>query len=82
VLKEKGMSAEPEHLRRLRRALTKLDPRTREVFLLHRSEGLSYGEIAQRLGISAVAVERHIAHALFDLARRMERYERPWWRFW
>ena len=75
------MSAEMERLR-LTRALAKLDPQTREVFLLHRSEGLSYGEIAERLGISAEAVERHIADALFDLAKRMERYERPWWRFW
>ena len=75
------MSPETEELR-LRRASAKLDPRTREVFLLHRSEGLSYGEIAERLGISPEAVERHIADALYDLAKRMERYERPWWRFW
>lgn len=75
------MSAETERLR-LRRALAKLEPRTREVFLLHRLDGLTYGEIAERLGISAEAVERHIADALYDLAKRMERYERPWWRFW
>jgi RNA polymerase sigma factor (sigma-70 family) len=80
-LEEEGMSQETERLR-LRRALAKLDPRMREAFLLHRSEGLSYGEIAERLGICAEAVERLIADALFDLARRMERYERPWWRFW
>ena len=76
------MGADVEQLRRLRRALAKLDPRTRELFLLHRTEGLSYGEIAERLGIPHEAVERHVADALYRLAVRMERYERPWWRFW
>lgn len=76
------MAADAEKLRRLRRALAKLDPRTREAFLLHRTEGLSYDEIGERLGISPEAVERHVADALYRLAVRMERYERPWWRFW
>ena len=40
------------------------NPRTRESFLLHRFGGLSYAQIAERLGISTQAVTNHIAKAL------------------
>ena len=54
-------------LQRLRERLACLAPRTREIFLLHRVEGLKYREIAKRLGISDSAVEKHIAKALARL---------------
>jgi RNA polymerase sigma factor (sigma-70 family) len=41
-----------------------LPPRTREVFILHRFEELTYGRIARELGISVSAVEKHIMAAL------------------
>lgn len=41
-----------------------LPPRQREAFLLSRSEGLTYNEIAGRMGISVKAVEKHISLAL------------------
>jgi RNA polymerase sigma-70 factor (ECF subfamily) len=40
------------------------------VFLLHRFEGLSYSEIARRLGVSRSAVEKHMMHALQMLSER------------
>jgi DNA-binding NarL/FixJ family response regulator len=43
-------------------------PRTREVFLMHRIEGLRCREIASRLGISQRSVEKHIARAALFLA--------------
>jgi RNA polymerase sigma factor (sigma-70 family) len=52
---------------RLDRALTviaSLTPRTRQVFLLHRFEEMTYQSIARRLGISVSAVEKHIMIAL------------------
>jgi RNA polymerase sigma-70 factor (ECF subfamily) len=64
---------------RLTRALAKLEPRTREVFLMSAAERLSYDEIAARLGITTGAVERHVADALVELDRRMTR---RWWQFW
>ena len=54
-------------LERVREGLSRLSPRTREVFLMHRLEDLKYREIAERLGISQSAVEKHIAKAALFL---------------
>lgn len=55
-----------------RLALSKLPPRTAEVFRLHREEELSYKEIADRLGISARTVEWHVGEALLRIRRMMD----------
>lgn len=55
-------------LERVREGLARLSPRTREIFLMHRIEGLRYREIAHSLGISQSAVEKHIAKAALFLA--------------
>lgn len=52
-------------------AIEALPPRCREVLLLHRFEGLSYAEIAQRLGISRNTVMVHLANAMSALRRRL-----------
>lgn len=44
-----------------------LPPRTRDAFLLHRFEALTYRQIAGRLGVSVSMVEKHIAEALRQL---------------
>lgn len=44
-----------------------LPPRTRDAFLLHRFEDLTYRQIAGRLGVSVSMVEKHIAEALRQL---------------
>lgn len=54
------------------RAVDALAPRTREVFLLHRVDELSYKEIAARLGISTRTVEWHIAEALVRVRRMLD----------
>lgn len=59
-------------LERLRGGVAKLPPRTREIFLLHRLEGRRYREIAEDLGISQSAVEKHIARAMTQLTDWME----------
>ncbi|MEG8049031.1 sigma-70 family RNA polymerase sigma factor [Sphingomonas aurantiaca] len=51
-------------LRRLERALQRLKPRTREIFLAHRIDGYSYVEIAQRTGLSVKGVEKHMSQAI------------------
>jgi RNA polymerase sigma factor (sigma-70 family) len=47
--------------------LNSLAPRTREVFVMHRLEGYSCGQIAKQFGISVSAVEKHIARAVLAL---------------
>lgn len=59
--------AQRVRLEQVRERLAALSPRTREVFLMHRVDGLKYREIAAQLGISQSAVEKHIAKAVLSL---------------
>jgi RNA polymerase sigma-70 factor (ECF subfamily) len=52
----------------MRAALDRANPRTREVFFMHRLYGFSHAEIARRLSISISAVEKHVASAVTVLA--------------
>ena len=61
-----------ERLKRVEEGLNRLSPRTREIFLMHRIDGLKYREIAERLGITVSAVEKHIAKAALFLASWVE----------
>ena len=56
-----------ERLRRVQEGLGKLPPRTRDIFVMHRVDGLKYREIAVNLGISVSAVEKQIAKAVLFL---------------
>ena len=57
-----------ECLKRMRDALDAVSRRTRDIFFMQRLDGLTYAQIAQRLGVSVSAVEKHIASALAVLA--------------
>lgn len=68
----------PEHaldykqrLNALDAAIAELPPKCREVFLLHKYDGLSHGEIAVRLGISRSMVEKHVMKALAHCRDRL-----------
>jgi RNA polymerase sigma-70 factor (ECF subfamily) len=61
-----------ERLERVREGLSRLTPRTREIFLMHRLDDMKYREIAERLGISQSAVEKHIAKAAMFLTEWAE----------
>lgn len=61
-----------ERLDKVMTALDSLGPRTREIFLLHRLDGLKYREIAARLDITVSAVEKHIAKASLFLVNWVE----------
>lgn len=60
-------------LRCIDAAMESLPDRTREIFMAHRFEELTYPEIAQRMGISVKTVEKHISSALRDLHRALGR---------
>jgi RNA polymerase sigma factor (sigma-70 family) len=55
-------------LDRVMQAVEALPPQCRRVFTMHKIEGLSYAEIAEALGVSRSAVEKHMIAALKRLA--------------
>lgn len=69
------MSAPAILLPRLERAMATMDRRSREVFLAHRLDALSYDEIAERTGLITQEVEQHIAHAILHLDRELTAME-------
>ena len=62
-----------QRLRRARAGLNRLSARSRQVFLMHRVDGLSYAQIAEELQISVSMVEKHIARASFFMRDWMAR---------
>jgi RNA polymerase sigma-70 factor (ECF subfamily) len=52
-------------------ALTGLRPKTRRIFLLHRRDGLTYGQIAQETGLSVSGVEKHMMKAIAHIDRAL-----------
>lgn len=70
---EQGQDLEVEQMRRrYREIVDTLPPRTREVFLLHRLDGIAYKDIAERLDISVRTVEWHIAQAIVRIGRELD----------
>lgn len=65
---EEVLAAE-EALDRVCKQLDALTPRTRQIFLMHYLDGYTYPQIAQQLGISVSAVEKHMARAMFALTK-------------
>lgn len=68
--------AELEHrdtLRRLEAVMVRLNPKTREIFLAKRLDGMSYAEIAERTGLSVKGVEKHMSRAIAAVDRAMGR---------
>jgi RNA polymerase sigma-70 factor (ECF subfamily) len=65
---------ESELQKQIKEALDKLPDRTREIFLLSRSEGASNEEIANQLGLSKRTVETQISNALKILRKELKAY--------
>lgn len=66
-----------ERLAQLRAVLAELPPRTQHVFALNRIEGLTYREVAQRLGISESSVQKHLSKALLHVTRSLRNESKP-----
>lgn len=69
---------DPELLKNLERAMLKLPRSTREIFLAHRLDNMSYYEIADRSGLTVRQVERHMAEAIYRLCKELDD-EPHWW---
>ncbi len=61
-----------ERLARLHYCLGRLTERSRDIFLAHRLDGLTYREIADQHGLSISTVEKHIAKATMQLITGMQ----------
>lgn len=64
------VSAE-QSLQELESALRQLAPKAQAVFLLHRRDGLTLDETADRLGISRSMVKKHLARAMLHFRQRL-----------
>ncbi len=60
-----------DRMKELDRTLNRVNPRTREVFFMHRLDGLSYAQIADHFDISVSAIEKHIAKAMSAIGREL-----------
>ncbi len=58
-----------EFQKKLELAISDLNEGQREVFLMHRIEGLKYKEIAERLSLSQKAIEKRMNKALQELRK-------------
>ena len=78
MLDTAGRSAEAalhakQRLQAIVSVLDELSPQCRNVFVLHKFEGLTHPEIAARVGISRSTVEKHMTTALKHLVRQLGR---------
>lgn len=60
-------------LTRIEAAMLRLRPRTREIFMAHRIDGLSYAEIAARTGLTVKGVEKQMSKAIAQIDRMLDR---------
>ena len=75
-------TSDPDFLRRLEQAIAKLPRLQRAVFLAHRMDDMSYGEIARRTGLTATQVQRQMARAICNIDRQLEGEKLRWWHRW
>lgn len=61
-----------ERMTRLSECVGRLNSRTRDIFLAHRVDGMSYQQIARYHQVSVSAVEKHIAKATLLVTSWME----------
>lgn len=73
---------DPDFLRRIEEAMLNIPKLQREIFMAHRVDDLPYGEIARRTGLTVRQVERHIARALYKIAKQMDGEKLSWWERW
>jgi len=57
-----------QRLDELNALLDAVNPRTREIYLAHRS-GYTYAEIAENMGVAEITVKRHVARAVAALPK-------------
>lgn len=61
-------------LARVEAVMRRMKPRTREIFMAHRLDGLTYHEIAERTGMTVWGVEKQMAKAMAMLLKHAGRH--------
>jgi RNA polymerase sigma factor (sigma-70 family) len=64
-----------QHVEELEQALAQLSPRARAALILHRRDGFSLEEIAERFGVSRPMAKKYLAKALLHCRQRLETKE-------
>jgi len=59
---------------KLNQAIDALPERQKDIYRLHRIDGLKYSEIAERLGISENTIQNHMSRALKTIRTKMGKY--------
>jgi len=70
---------DPELLRRMEDAMLNIPKLQREIFMAYRLDNMPYGEIARRTGLTLRQVERHMARAMYKLAKQLDGRKLSWW---
>jgi RNA polymerase sigma-70 factor (ECF subfamily) len=70
---------DPDLLRRIEGAMLNIPKLQREIFMAHRLDDMSYGEIAERTGLTVRRVERHMAKAIYKLSKQLDGRKLSWW---
>ncbi len=73
---------DPDLLHRMEDAMRAMPKMQREIFLAHRLDDMSYGEIAERTGLTVRQVERHMAKAIYKLVKQLDGEKLSWWERW
>lgn len=63
-------------LQRIYVLVQELPPRTQQIFVLNRIDGLTHAQVARRLALSESAVQKHLALAIAHMTRRLRGRER------
>ena len=70
---------DPDLLRRMKEAMLNIPKLQQEIFMAHRLDNMPYGEIARRTGLTMRQVERHMARAIYKLAKQLDGRKLSWW---
>lgn len=73
--------AERRRLCRFERAVERMEPLDREIFLGIRVDELTYRQLALKHGMTLQQVEQHFANALFVLMQMPTEKPPDWWQF-
>jgi len=74
-LEPEAVFAGRQRLAAIQEVVAQLPPRPREAFVLYKLDGLSRGEVAERMGVSIKTVETHLAIAMEACLHRLQQLD-------